>query len=421
MNLQKLTLFFCLMLATLTVSAQDEGIRFTHGLSWKAVLEKAKRENKYIFVDCFTTWCGPCKMMSRDIFPQKNVGDFFNEKFVSVKMQMDRTAKDDEEVKARYADADFLAKEYAVMAYPTFLYFTPQGKLVHLVVGTDSAKGFIAKSAAAFDPETQYYTRMENARKEVGSDPEKVKSLVREAKKVYDGVNMTKLMKTWLQVMPDVYNKEDLAFLDEMTMRSEDPGFTIFLRQPAKVDAVMGKGFSAKKTGQIIAGEELYSKWKGEGEPDMKGLESALKKKYPQQAGKLFGMFRLNVYQRNGQWNKFQAEAPRFVEKYGAEIAPAELSSLAGSIARNCSDPACLQSALKWSRQAMEAEASEPMIKSVYAHLLYRLDRKPEGIALQKEVVEAYAASTEKSGEYMLKSAKQLLEKMEKGEKTWKN
>jgi thiol:disulfide interchange protein len=57
---------------------QDVGIKFESHLSWNEILAKAKTENKYIFIDCYTTWCGPCKYMSKNIFTQKEVGDYFN-------------------------------------------------------------------------------------------------------------------------------------------------------------------------------------------------------------------------------------------------------------------------------------------------------------------------------------------------------
>jgi thiol:disulfide interchange protein len=39
-----------------------KGIQFVHNLSWQEILQKARAENKYVFVDCYATWCGPCKM-----------------------------------------------------------------------------------------------------------------------------------------------------------------------------------------------------------------------------------------------------------------------------------------------------------------------------------------------------------------------
>ena len=64
-----LALFF-----SVSVFAQD-GIQFNHG-TWAEVLATAKKENKLVFVDAFTTWCGPCKWMAKNTFPVKEVGTY---------------------------------------------------------------------------------------------------------------------------------------------------------------------------------------------------------------------------------------------------------------------------------------------------------------------------------------------------------
>src|SRR5579863_10760388 len=112
----KKALFLLLLMVPFLTQAQDQpqgatqpqdakGIHFEHDLSWSAIQAKAKAENKYIFMDCFTTWCGPCRYMSTAIFPQKAAGDYMNEKFVCVAVQLDTTAKDDDQVKGWYTSA----------------------------------------------------------------------------------------------------------------------------------------------------------------------------------------------------------------------------------------------------------------------------------------------------------------------------
>ena len=54
-------------------------------LSLTKALELAKSEKKLVFIDCYTSWCGPCKIMAKEVLPQKEVGDFLNELFVCVK------------------------------------------------------------------------------------------------------------------------------------------------------------------------------------------------------------------------------------------------------------------------------------------------------------------------------------------------
>lgn len=62
-----------------------QGIRFETG-GLQEALAKARKENKAVFVDCYTSWCGPCKMMSSKVFPDKQAGDFFNPRFISLKI-----------------------------------------------------------------------------------------------------------------------------------------------------------------------------------------------------------------------------------------------------------------------------------------------------------------------------------------------
>jgi len=111
-----------LLMMALSMHAQDKGMHFEHGSSWKATLAKAMAEKKFIFVDCYTTWCGPCKYMSKNIFPKEEVGLFYNQHFINAKFQLDSTSKDAEDIQNQYADAAFIMKSYKIRAYPTYLF-----------------------------------------------------------------------------------------------------------------------------------------------------------------------------------------------------------------------------------------------------------------------------------------------------------
>lgn len=66
-----------------------QGVEF-RDISFAGALKAAKAENKTVFMDCYTSWCGPCKMMTNDIFPQEKVGKYMNENFVCVKYDMEK-------------------------------------------------------------------------------------------------------------------------------------------------------------------------------------------------------------------------------------------------------------------------------------------------------------------------------------------
>ena len=109
-----------------------EGMKFEN-LPFGEVLKKAKQENKFVFLDCYTTWCGPCKQMSNLVFPLKSVGDFMNVRFVNVKIDMETD------------EGRELAKRYGVKAFPTMLLLDAEGEVISKIVGSQSPDVFLEK------------------------------------------------------------------------------------------------------------------------------------------------------------------------------------------------------------------------------------------------------------------------------------
>lgn len=115
-------------------SSNNEGIQFMNNSPWEEVMSEALKNNKLVFVDCYTSWCGPCKFLERNIFPQKEVGDFINSNFISVKYDMEKPA------------GLAFGKQYAgeVRNYPTMIIIDPETrKIKYKFVGKRSAEELI--------------------------------------------------------------------------------------------------------------------------------------------------------------------------------------------------------------------------------------------------------------------------------------
>ncbi len=108
-----------------------QGIVFEHG-TWDEVLAKAQKENKPIFMDVYTSWCGPCKKMANEIFPQAEVGNIYNTSYINYKIDAEKGEGID------------IAKKYAVSAYPTLIYLNPDGEMLYKQVGTMNVKESVA-------------------------------------------------------------------------------------------------------------------------------------------------------------------------------------------------------------------------------------------------------------------------------------
>ncbi|MGQ1910388.1 thioredoxin family protein [Marinifilum sp. RC60d5] len=133
---------FILFALFISSNLLGQGIEFEHG-SLSETLSKAKNENKLVFIDCYTTWCGPCKMLSKNVFTQKEVGDVFNKQFINLKLDCEK------------GEGLEIAKKYAIAAYPTMLFLDGDGNVKHTLVGGVRAADLIENAAIALDPSKQ--------------------------------------------------------------------------------------------------------------------------------------------------------------------------------------------------------------------------------------------------------------------------
>lgn len=95
------------------------GIKFFQG-SWEEALKKAEQEDKLIFLDAYAAWCGPCKRMEQNTFSHPKVGNYFNEKFINFKMDMER---DPNGVR--------LSRKFSLTSYPSLYFVDKTEELIH--------------------------------------------------------------------------------------------------------------------------------------------------------------------------------------------------------------------------------------------------------------------------------------------------
>ncbi|HRP89889.1 MAG TPA: thioredoxin domain-containing protein [Edaphocola sp.] len=132
--MKKITIALLMFLLPLMVKAQ--GLQFEEG-TFAEVLTKAKKENKLVFVDVYTTWCGPCKMMAAQLFPAKEAGDLYNKNFINYKIDAEK------------GEGIEIAAKYKVEGYPTNLFLDADGKVLYRVMGAGDLKWFLNNAQIA--------------------------------------------------------------------------------------------------------------------------------------------------------------------------------------------------------------------------------------------------------------------------------
>jgi thiol-disulfide isomerase/thioredoxin len=133
--MKKFNILLALLWMSITVQAQ--GIHFESG-SWKEVTTKAKKEKKLIYMDIYTTWCGPCKVMAAQIFPDIQAGRKYNDLFINYKIDAEK------------GEGIALAKKYEVEGYPTNLYVNPETEeVVYRVMGSTDLDNFLNRADIA--------------------------------------------------------------------------------------------------------------------------------------------------------------------------------------------------------------------------------------------------------------------------------
>ena len=125
-------------------SKAQDGVNFKINSPFEDGMKSAQRENKLVFIDFYTTWCGPCKTMDAEVFINKGVADYMNATFVNMKFD------------AEQGEGVSLARKHKVRAYPTFIVLNKDGNEMYRMEGANGAELFLEKLKKGIDPKNQF-------------------------------------------------------------------------------------------------------------------------------------------------------------------------------------------------------------------------------------------------------------------------
>lgn len=379
----KLKLICLFLFAATQVFAQEE-INFNTNSSWAEAREKAQKEHKLIFIDCYTSWCGPCKWMEKNVFIQPAVYNYYNANFINLKVDMEK------------GEGIEMKKKYNVLSYPTYLFVNDKGEIIHRTASRMSMEEFLAEAKTAGDPKKNSAALKEKYEKGVRDLPFLIDYYL--ILKKSDRGASDKIAE---EVTGKVQESElgtalGWKIINNLARSKEDKLGAWFMQHKDKIAPYSTVKERDALTDRLIS-NSLYGKIRS---GDEKGFFSELQhfKASPDVNRQKQGvMLEADYYQEQknvAAYNKLTSAALAGLLKDDAE----KLSFLArrADMKGNGESSALLPQAYLMAKRAMELDPEEYSTVSTFAKVCLSMKKKEEGLAAAKKARQLADAETSK-------------------------
>lgn len=406
---------------TSMVYAQKGGVNFEKTLNLKQIRNKAKTEKKLIFMDVYATWCGPCTAMDTKVYPSEQLGTLMNNKFISVKVQVDTTKNDDADTKKWYQDAHLIKTQYKVNSYPTLLCFSTDGKLINKAIGYKDEKAFIRFIENSLDPERQFYTVLEHYK--LGKlEYQKMPELARYAKSLGEMQTAREIsndyIDNYLLKKPDneLFLQENLELIGEFMGDTDSESFVFFWKQQDKINAVLGDYQAENKIMNCINTTYLPQDISSSKAADWLALEDTVIRKFGALGKEIISGQRMIYHFLTA--NDWQSYGEYFKQYYMLSLKHPRryyMNDMSWAVFQHVKDLDILKFALDVMKYDLETYDQDSFqAYDTYANLLYKTGRNKEAIEWEEKALKRAKGSPDD-----FKTFADLLTKMKKGEPTW--
>lgn len=368
-----------LLLVSLGLTAQDKnaGIKF-ESKAFDQLLAQAKKEKKLVFVDAYTTWCGPCKMMTAKVFPREEVGKVYNARFVNAKIDMEK------------GEGPAIARRYSVMAYPTYLFINGDGELVHKGLGYIPAEALI-----------------ELADKANGDQ-----SLLALNKRYDAGERDAKFVVSYAQTLTEVQEQARAStvvdeYLNTQTDWSNEATQQLIAANPGDVG---GKRFNymlenAEQFANLTSNYQFYGNLQNtlitsymranrtRELPPVEVMQAVYQKDAAPIAERLTDHYKTIYYEGSEDPAQYAAAVVSYYTQYPSDNSM-ELNSIAWGFYEKVEDQDQLKMAIEWAKKSVEMDKQYANMDTL-AWLYEKAGMKKEAIATATEAIELAKASGE--------------------------
>ncbi|MBK8483074.1 MAG: thioredoxin family protein [Saprospiraceae bacterium] len=347
-----------------------KGIQFFHG-TFAEALAKAKKEDKLIFMDAFTTWCGPCRRMSSNVFPDEAVGEFYNANFINLKVDMEK------------GEGPELAQKYGVKSYPTLLYIGAESKVVHNASGARPADAFIELGREAlkkFDKSGSWEKLYNEGKRDAATVLSYIKSLNQVGKP------SLRIANEYLSSQTDLTKPENLEIILESATEADSRIFDYLIKNKEAIIKLKTKAIYESKVYNACT-KTIKKAMEYRNESLLIEAQEKMKNN-PDKFDEFKYTTDMDYYGATGDANKFLTAAKGYSSKIAKNnaIKHKDLSQLC--LKNFKEDKKIMEIGEKSAKKALELlEQQDHYIN--FGRILYHNGKKTEAIAIIKKGIEA--------------------------------
>ncbi|MEQ6165962.1 DUF255 domain-containing protein [Ekhidna sp. MALMAid0563] len=365
--MKKLALLFFLIPAGLAAQ-----IKFMD--SWNEAISSARTNGKLIFLNAYAEWCEPCDEMEEYTFTDLEVANFFNQKFISVKLDMED-----------YPGVE-LAEEYTIGVFPSFLFINGNGEVVHRGCGAMDANQFLAlaedalsdtitlmameKRYDAGDRSTDFMLSYLELLEEACLDAERFAAGYLKNVELQD-ITKEVPWEVFAAYQWDIYSREFQYLLKNKELFEDSVGQKV-------VNAKLYDTYLSQYQ-EIFEAEELH-------DFGMRALLHSFKDVTFSGSDTLRLMMNLHYSEYTENWPDYADYAVELVGMTNLED-PEQLNELAWKFYLFVDNKNQLEIASTWAQQAVDQQP-EPSMIDTYASLQFKLGNEKKAVELEKRALE---------------------------------
>lgn len=344
-------------------------------------MRKAAQTNQLVMIDFYTDWCGWCKVLEKETFPDPVFQSALKDRFILVRLNAEKE------------EGVHLAMRYGIRGFPTCVFMTAKQKVVQINFGYLKASAYAAELDSIW--KNHQYGRYlafgdhgnpdfpEIYRNMFQTDKSKLKWPTAEEKERYmaDPANwdteagvitincLYHHSLKYLKPLAEKFESWNRMYTTSLASTALQYLMTVYIDSNAHLPAAQMKDSLRYYTDIAGAGNPASSNW-------------------------LYHSFLEYYYEKSGQWSEYAALADLQIRTATTPWSNESINDYAWQIYENTRDTSSLKLALGWMKKVVDTDEVYNHADT-YAALLYALGRLDEAEEAARHALELAAKSRE--------------------------